>query len=715
MPRIRVAAKKPPEMSNVQESELDEMDSNIHIDFDGSSTEDDISAPVVVKMKLNSFCPNIYIQKRLSSLVLDSNRLLGEAYTFAEFHILRLFDIQQTLIPNINRQYFYRCLLAVSQTNARKDTLGPDFEESVRQFDELRTADSVTKVDMKLYGQLLSDLSLIMETMGYNHIWTNIKPRLLRFIKWMYPFIKKKHTYNIIDALLYSPTKDLNILFKDPKDPKMPTKNKAAISKANAKIESNAKIRATNQVLKIVVMELRSIMPLPRKGENKGNAAIVMRMLIHILRETENAKKLYDQNKMQDKASCSTSITTKAKKTRAFQGRTFTLIPAKAGFTISHIPISNMTMLGILRNMKLAEFAWDGRNADHDAIWRKHFNLKLVETRNKHFGYRIVTDGYAVSVVMQKKCCMLCSKKDHIPEELQDLYSQRDNDKHIRFVGVDPGGTDIVTTAILDDDNVGKCETYSSKKYYNKALFDTSRHRTTAWNNETTDMIRTIPDKETASLEIYKMYVKAYIAVLPGLLMHRAKKGYRNMRFLRFIHKKKVIDDICTMIAPMDKFTVVGFGDWKGFGSSPISRRCSGPLQEIKMHLQGRNNVRMLSIWEYRTSKCCNCCFQELTNMKASQTKFKKIKDENGVWSPNRVPVTSVAKIHKVLHCRSRQNDLNNGTVPSNGVTDAVAPKRCGTTWNRDINAAKNILMLMILEILEKPRPFEFCRQEKAV
>jgi transposase len=36
------------------------------------------------------------------------------------------------------------------------------------------------------------------------------------------------------------------------------------------------------------------------------------------------------------------------------------------------------------------------------------------------------------------------------------------------------------------------------------------------------------------------------------------------------------------------------------------------------------------------------------------------------------------------------------------------ASRRCGATWNRDANAAKNLLMLMMLEILEIPRPAAF-------
>ncbi len=54
--------------------------------------------------------------------------------------------------------------------------------------------------------------------------------------------------------------------------------------------------------------------------------------------------------------------------------------------------------------------------------------------------------------------------------------------------------------------------------------------------------------------------------------------------------------------------------------------------------------------------------------------------------------------IHKVLHCRN---------------SDERSSGRCGTTWDRDVNAAKNILMLTIKLLKGESRPAPFCRVSK--
>jgi hypothetical protein len=357
-------------------------------------------------------------------------------------------------------------------------------------------------------------------------------------------------------------------------------------------------------------------------------------------------------------------------------------LPTKAGFTISNVPISSAMLVTILKNMKLEKMIGYGNSEDHRRLWAKYFNLSLVETKARTFANYIVTDGCAVSALVNKKTCLVCGTTDSDGDLSLMRILHHEHSSHIAFRGGDPGVTDVIVVADKDSD---KTESYSAARYYHRAKYFLSQRRTNKWNEETARAVATIPTNETASLEQLKRHAEAYLFLAPQLLKHRASKGYRNMRFLRFVHKKQAIDEICDMIAPRDKICVVGIGNWAGANGTPIKRRCVGPLQDIKLNLKGRANVILTSIEEFRTSITCHNCHCQLSNRRSLSTVVNR-------WKKTKV--VRVTKIHKVLHCRSSEGGQGH----------------CGTTWNRDVNAAKNILMLLMLKVLGMERPLAFQR-----
>ena len=162
------------------------------------------------------------------------------------------------------------------------------------------------------------------------------------------------------------------------------------------------------------------------------------------------------------------------------------------------------------------------------------------------------------------------------------------------------------------------------------------------------------------------------------------------MRFLRFGKRKQLIEEICDFIAPEGKPTVVGFGDWKPGNKSPISRRTCGPLEDIKRTLNKRAHVYLVFIDEFRTSIMCHRCHCRLSNMKAITTRTK-----DGEKTTTTVPVN----VHKVLHCKTSVGGAN----------------CCKTTWNRDVNGSKNMLMKTMLHLYGWELPEAFVRKEQPV
>ena len=71
-----------------QTEERDVLDANDIFDLD-NVVEDFVGnvTTACVKMKLNTFCRDVDVRRKLNSIVMDMNRLVAEAYTFGNHHI----------------------------------------------------------------------------------------------------------------------------------------------------------------------------------------------------------------------------------------------------------------------------------------------------------------------------------------------------------------------------------------------------------------------------------------------------------------------------------------------------------------------------------------------------------------------------------------------------------------------------------------------------
>ena len=608
-----------------------------------AQNEDDEVDIRIVKMTLNTFCSEKTRKQfvaRVQPMVATMNLAMAEAYTFANFHVTRCMSdatFNVSSLPMLDRNFYYRCILAVSTSNVRKGTLGADLEASVIAYDALRPL-GYQKADVRPYNQVIADMSIQMATMACNSVWANLDRFILRYLRLKHMDIKTYWT-SIIKAVVTCPKTPVDTLFDG--------QNPLAV-----KAQSVAQL-------------LRSWMPLPSAQQFNTRAHLAMRMFHTILGELAKAPE---------------DLTGQSKRSRRYKPRLFNLLPRKNGFTMAYLPVSSMTLVKLLSmgDAPIQKIAGDGRNEDMESLWRSYFNVNAVETRSSKFDNRITTDGKGVSIQMKVAADVTCDAAGYPKDARSVDCSVVASGEHGLAVGVDPGMTDVATCAWSN----GEVGSFSSGQFSDSAGYRTSGRRTDKWNKETSDLAASIPSSKVTTVTEMNAHVRGYLAVLKRLLEHRATRGYRSMRFFRYVGKQKTIEKVCDMIAPRDKYVVVGFGNWANNGCG-ISRRCSGPIREIRRRLASRPNVMFKNVDEFRSSCTCHKCFEKMVNMNATTVKWKRLED--GQWAK---VVIKHNKVHKVLHCR-------------NSV--------CGATWNRDVNAAKNLLLLLDawMDGKDRPKPFQ--------
>ena len=631
-------------------------DDDEHDEDAGGTAESTIG---VVKLTLGGFCVDKtarQIKVRIAELVMTANIAIAEAYLFANYHVSRcLSDPGCTAVdlPKLDRSFYYRCLIAVTTCNAKDDTLGEKLEQSKCAFDLLRPPNQ-PKADMRPFNQLMAELSIQMATMACNSVWANLDRFVFRYLKVVHPDLKRWWK-KVVAAVVERPNASLESLIP-------PACKKAARAAAAAE-------------------QLRGWLELPSASHYNTRAHLCMRLFHRIL----------ERLVLETKDTSTADEDVGKKKLRRV--RLFNLLPRKGGFTTSYIPITGRTLRALLRsgpNPIEPKLKSTGTTSDDMPIWTRFFHINAVETRKARFDGRFMTDGKGVSVQRRVVRSSPCQSEscggfpiDCSAAECRCIRATPELD--VLNVGVDPGMTDIVTTADSDH-NV---RSFSSARFSKDAGYVTSRHRTHRWNAETESIVASIPPSTVTSMVEIEAHVRAYLIALPKLLESRFTKGYRSMRFLRYQGKQRAIEKVCDLIAPPGRTVIVGFGNWSNNGSG-IRRSCSGPIREIRQRLSRRHNVHFKNIDEKYTSCTCHGCFARLANMRADTVRVRVNKDGEVI----RKEVHN-NKVHKVLHCRT-----------SVGSEPVLA--RCGATWNRDVNASKNILMLLECWIagFERPKPF---------
>ncbi|RLN68684.1 hypothetical protein BBJ29_005603 [Phytophthora kernoviae] len=335
-------------------------------------------------------------------------------------------------------------------------------------------------------------------------------------------------------------------------------------------------------------------------------------------------------------------------------------------------------------------------------VIRKVFDVEQFEIRNRKFADKIKTNGYGASitmirpvtttsvVVVEKKASKKKRKKNdgtaelvskekkvETPEDIaeEDMFAKElfklgiDHSPDV-LIGIDPGMRHL---ARMND-----------FRFYNE--------NPKRWEPWYTGVIRAMPSFKISSYDLYFQRLQFFWKHLRFLLAFSAEQAFLRWRFTQDCAKMKALDTLAKRLVPKaSKQVCIAYGDWsRRIG---IKDHASGLVKEFIEALKRRATV--IPMDEYRTSITCSCCHQRLKQTRLF-TKMKRKEDEVGIRQKEQLSMKEVKEI--VEMARFRNPKLVDKKVVLKCTRNVLRCTNSGCKanfWNRDVNAARNMLELL--------------------
>ncbi|KAH7460704.1 uncharacterized protein KRP23_14410 [Phytophthora ramorum] len=202
-------------------------------------------------------------------------------------------------------------------------------------------------------------------------------------------------------------------------------------------------------------------------------------------------------------------------------------------------------------------------------------------------------------------------------------------------------------------------------EYYHSAKLDKQRFWCRNLRKRETryrELLAAIPSFKTADYDVYVDRLQCFLQSSGFLLSFTAQHSFRKWRFLTYGMKMKALRVLAKRLVPLRSAQVcVAFGDWSC--QDGLRGNLHGPVKAFRKALERRATAVPMD--EFRTSKLCSGCHERLHQARL----LTKVKDEDTK------EVKFVLKGNRnVLHCKNSHCKAH--------------------FWNRDVNAARNILEL---------------------
>jgi hypothetical protein len=390
------------------------------------------------------------------------------------------------------------------------------------------------------------------------------------------------------------------------------------------------------------------------------------------------------------------------KKLESDEKKKFTLFPMKSHLIPSCIKICNGSLIDIISivDQKPTDYS---RLNDLHLLWDSYFNLKMVETQRVRFANEITTDGYSVNITMKKLKPGAVIPYDHKVDDETKVHIIstiraknkankpvkkfkvkpdviNDWDSYSNHLGLDPGKRSLFTTY----DDTGQIKKCARNEYRNMIGFTKDNKKINA-RKDNIEIISQLNQYsfKTSKLNNYLNSLRQVLLIITPIQSEYNKGFYRKLKFTRYIKKTHTYKKLCDRLTYGNTCkTLIGYGT--GLCNGTNIKGAAMPVKGFYDYLSKQRNIKVIKINESYTSKMCSQCHHETGQFK--DWHYWKIKDETEPLH-YKLEMSSTYGLRRCIH------------------------NECRITWNRDVNAARNIHHLLSTEGRGLDRPEYLCKK----
>lgn len=156
---------------------------------------------IAVKGSLKQFCKDDYFTSKINDVVVTTNKIVFEAYCFANLHILKSLK-ESKGTPVLNQSFFQKCCSIVSVFKERKEMETKDKEiiETFNLYKQLRPLDYNVAFRDNI-TIILNYIAKDMEVATINHLTLNFYKRFNKFLKLKYPNLTSEEKYQVCKGI----------------------------------------------------------------------------------------------------------------------------------------------------------------------------------------------------------------------------------------------------------------------------------------------------------------------------------------------------------------------------------------------------------------------------------------------------------------------------------------------------------------------------------